>query len=171
MNFLSAGWIWLYIGGFLMLAELLAPGFVVFFFGLAAATVGLLVMAVPESFHIGLAWQLALFSFFCVIYLVTLRRAAGTLLETAGAVRVGDVSEKKFVKSNTQKFGDFDDILVQYPRLSILQGGDGNPGQSDSIGDLFFCKAKLFTCAGYVFPHSFLVHTDGKISPYSPDGG
>lgn len=74
MNFLSAGWIWLYIGGFLMLAELLAPGFVVFFFGLAAATVGLFVMALPESFHVGLAWQLALFSFFSVLYLVTLRR-------------------------------------------------------------------------------------------------
>ena len=74
MNFLSAGWIWLYIGGFLMLAELLAPGFVVFFFGLAAATVGFFVMALPESFHIGLAWQLALFSFFSILYLVTLRR-------------------------------------------------------------------------------------------------
>ena len=74
MNFLSAGWIWLYIGAFLMLAELLAPGFVVFFFGLAAATVGLLILCLPETFSLGLAWQLALFSFFCVLYLVTLRR-------------------------------------------------------------------------------------------------
>ena len=74
MNFLSAGWIWLYIGAFLMLAELLAPGFVVFFFGLAAATVGLLIFCLPETFHLSLAWQLALFSFFCVLYLVTLRR-------------------------------------------------------------------------------------------------
>jgi len=74
MNFLSAGWIWLYIGGFLMLAELMAPGFVVFFFGLAAATVGLLMLVLPESFHLGLAWQLALFSFFSILYLVTLRR-------------------------------------------------------------------------------------------------
>lgn len=57
-----------------MLAELLAPGFVVFFFGLAAATVGLFIMILPESFHLTLTWQLALFSFFCVLYLVTLRR-------------------------------------------------------------------------------------------------
>ncbi len=74
MNFLSAGWIWLYVGGFLMLAELLAPGFVVFFFGLAAATVGLLILALPEAFHLSLTWQLGLFSFFCILYLVTLRR-------------------------------------------------------------------------------------------------
>ena len=88
MNFLSAGWIWLYIGGFLMLAELLAPGFVVFFFGLAAATVGLFVMAVPESFHVGLAWQLALFSFFSVLYLVTLRRYVKSVF-------LGDTDESK----------------------------------------------------------------------------
>lgn len=74
MNFLSAGWIWLYIGAFMMLAELLAPGFVIFFFGLAAATVGLLIQCLPETFSLSLTWQFALFSFFCVLYLVTLRR-------------------------------------------------------------------------------------------------
>ena len=74
MNFLSAGWIWLYVGAFLMLAELLAPGFVVFFFGLAAATVGVFIMVLPDSFHLALTWQLALFSFFSILYLVTLRR-------------------------------------------------------------------------------------------------
>ena len=35
----SCGWLWLYAGVGLMLAELLAPGFVVFFFGLSAASV------------------------------------------------------------------------------------------------------------------------------------
>ena len=75
MDFLSAGWIWLYIGAGLMLAEILIPGFVVFFFGLSAATLGVLLLAVPgDVFDLTMAWQLALFSLFSVLYLVTLRR-------------------------------------------------------------------------------------------------
>ena len=34
MDFLAARWLWLYAGAILMLAELMAPGFVVFFFGI-----------------------------------------------------------------------------------------------------------------------------------------
>lgn len=74
MGFLGAGWIWMYIGAALMFAELLTPGFVMFFFGLSAATVGALVLLLPGDFHLSLMWQLALFSFFSILYLVTLRR-------------------------------------------------------------------------------------------------
>jgi membrane protein implicated in regulation of membrane protease activity len=74
MDFLDAGWLWLYAGAGLMLAEILMPGFVVFFFGLSAATLGALILVLPEAFHLTLAWQLALFSIFSVVYLVTLRR-------------------------------------------------------------------------------------------------
>ena len=74
MDFLAAKWIWLYLGAFLMLAEILAPGFVIFFFGLAAATIGLLMFVLPASFELSLTWQVALFSFFSILYLVTLRR-------------------------------------------------------------------------------------------------
>ena len=74
MDFLSVGWIWLYVGAGLMLAEILTPGFVMFFFGLSAATVGLLVLLLPAPFNPSLMWQLALFSLFSLIYLVTLRR-------------------------------------------------------------------------------------------------
>ena len=74
MDFLAAKWLWLYAGAFLMLAELMAPGFVVFFFGLAAATVGLAMFVLPEAFHLTPTWQVALFSFFSILYLVTLRR-------------------------------------------------------------------------------------------------
>ena len=74
MDFLAAKWIWLYVGAFLMLAEILAPGFVVFFFGLAAATIGLLLFVLPSGFELSLSWQMALFSFFSILYLVTLRR-------------------------------------------------------------------------------------------------
>ena len=46
----SCSWLWLYAGAFLMLLELLAPGFVIFFFGLSAATVGLCRAAFGEAF-------------------------------------------------------------------------------------------------------------------------
>ena len=60
----SCGWLWLYAGAGLMLAELLAPGFVVFFFGLSAASVGLCRFAFGEA--LTPTWQLA--------YLLFLRR-------------------------------------------------------------------------------------------------
>ena len=103
MDFLSAKWIWLYVGAFLMLAEILAPGFVVFFFGLAASTIGLLLFVLPSAFDMSLTWQMALFSFFSILYLVTLRRYmkavfAGDTDESSGidaeyAGRVAKVTE------------------------------------------------------------------------------
>ena len=88
MDFLAAKWLWLYAGAFLMLAELMAPGFVVFFFGLAAATVGLVMFALPEAFHLTPTWQVALFSFFSILYLVTLRRYVKSVF-------LGDTDESK----------------------------------------------------------------------------
>ena len=68
----SCAWLWVYAGAFLMLMELLAPGFVIFFFGLSAATVGLCRALLCNAF--GLTWQLAAFSGFAILYLVVLRR-------------------------------------------------------------------------------------------------
>lgn len=66
------GWLWLYFGAFLMLMEFFAPGFVIFFFGLSAATVGVIRMAAGDAFSS--TWQVAAFSGFSVLYLVLLRR-------------------------------------------------------------------------------------------------
>ncbi len=68
----SADWIWLYAGAALMMLELISPGFVVFFFGLAAATTGVLTMVAGDSFEA--MWQLLAFAGFSVVYLVFLRR-------------------------------------------------------------------------------------------------
>ena len=68
----DCGWLWLFAGAALMLLELVTPGFVLFFFGLAAATVGGIRLAVGEAFT--LAAQLAAFSVLSVVYLVALRR-------------------------------------------------------------------------------------------------
>ncbi len=69
MDFLSPVWLWMYAGAFLMLAELISPGFVVFFFGLAAATVSALKWMFPS---LPLWGQLAAFSVFSIIYLLVL---------------------------------------------------------------------------------------------------
>ena len=68
----TCAWLWLYAGAFLMLMELLAPGFVLFFFGMSAGTVGLCRFAFGEAF--GPTWQIAAFSAFSILYLVVLRR-------------------------------------------------------------------------------------------------
>ena len=54
-----------------MLAELASPGFVVFFFGLAAATVSLLKWMFPS---LPLWGQLAAFSVLSILYLLVLRK-------------------------------------------------------------------------------------------------
>ena len=54
-----------------MLAELASPGFVIFFFGLGAATVAGAKWLIPG---LSLSWQLALFSIFSVFYLIVLRK-------------------------------------------------------------------------------------------------
>ncbi|MGN0853331.1 MAG: NfeD family protein [Kiritimatiellia bacterium] len=71
MDLTAASWVWLYAGAFLMLAELASPGFVIFFFGLGAATVALAKWLFPS---LPLSGQLALFSVFSILYLVVLRR-------------------------------------------------------------------------------------------------
>ena len=92
MDFLAAKWVWLYLGAFLMFAEIMAPGFVIFFFGLAAATVGGFLFLVPEGFNVTLAWQLGLFSLFSILYLVTLRRYAKSIF-------LGDTAQTKEIDS------------------------------------------------------------------------
>lgn len=69
---LSCAWLWVYLGAFLMLMELLSPGFVIFFFGLSAMTVGVCRFAFGEAFT--LTGQLAAFSIFAILYLFFLRR-------------------------------------------------------------------------------------------------
>ena len=69
---LSCAWLWIYAGAALMLLELIAPGFILCFFGLSAATVGVLRFVFGEVFT--LTWQFAAFSVFSVLYIVILRR-------------------------------------------------------------------------------------------------
>ena len=68
-------WVWLFVGVILMLMEILAPGFVIFFFGLAAATLGVVLFAVDLS----ATMQIVSFTALCILYLFTLRRIAKSI--------------------------------------------------------------------------------------------
>lgn len=73
----TADWIWLYVGSALMMLELISPGFVVFFFGLAAATTGVLTMFAEDAFTT--IWQVLTFAGLSIVYLVFLRRVVKKL--------------------------------------------------------------------------------------------
>ena len=68
----SCAWLWIYAGLALMLLELVVPGFILCFFGLSAATVGLLRFALGDT--LTLTGQLAAFSVLSILYIVALRR-------------------------------------------------------------------------------------------------
>ena len=82
----TCAWLWIYAGSAMVLLELIVPGFVVCFFGLAAATVGVLKFALGDS--LTMTGQLAAFSVFTILYIVLFRRAlkrvfVGSKVETA----------------------------------------------------------------------------------------
>lgn len=112
----SCAWIWLYIGAFLMFMELLAPGFVIFFFGLSAATVGFCRFAFGEAFT--LTWQLAAFSAFAIIYLAALRRALRQLF--SGTAKKSGVD---FDNENVGRIGTVTEAIVP-PRTGRVAIGD-----------------------------------------------
>lgn len=99
---ITCAWLWVYIGAGLVLLELVVPGFILCFFGLSAATVGVLRFALGECFT--LTWQLAAFSAFSVLYILLLRRflkrifvgsqvQAGTDFEHESVGRIGRVTQ------------------------------------------------------------------------------
>ena len=109
----SCGWLWLYLGAFLMAAELAAPGFVIFFFGLSAATVGLLRFALGDSFS--LIWQLAAFSFFSIVYLVLLRRWVKSVFS-------GDSTKSDFGNDSVGRIGKTTEAICPPKPGRILLG-------------------------------------------------
>jgi membrane protein implicated in regulation of membrane protease activity len=71
--------------------ELMAPGFVVFFFGLSACTVGICRFALGEAFTP--VWQISAFSVFSVLYIVILRRLIKSVFvgeKSVGGERLSD---------------------------------------------------------------------------------
>ena len=63
---IEPGWVWLIVGVVLFVVDVLAPGFYMTWFGLAAIAVGVLVFAVPMETN----WQILAFCGACVIFLM-----------------------------------------------------------------------------------------------------
>ena len=64
-------WYWLILGIVLLVSEFFLPGFIIFFFGVAACAVSVITFGAPK---LGLAWQILIFAIFSVILLVLSRR-------------------------------------------------------------------------------------------------
>ena len=67
MGFEILWWYWVAFGMLLMLAEIFVPSFTIFWFGLAAQIVALLVGLFPE---IALSWQLTCWAFSSIIFTI-----------------------------------------------------------------------------------------------------
>ena len=64
-------WCWLILGMILLMSEFFIPGFIIFFFGVAACLVGVVTFFVPE---LGLVWQILTFIIASVMLLILSRR-------------------------------------------------------------------------------------------------
>lgn len=97
MYFIDPALYWLIIGVMLFFLELALPGFILFFFGLAALITALVAWLTP----IGIAWQLALFIVSSVVSLMTLR----------------DVIQRNFFKQKDADVGEEadEDVMLAAP--------------------------------------------------------
>lgn len=74
MYFIDPALYWLIIGVMLLFFELALPGFILFFFGLAAMITAVVAWLTP----LGIAWQLGIFIVSSVVSVMTLRNAIQT---------------------------------------------------------------------------------------------
>ncbi len=99
-----------------MFLELLSPGFVVFFFGLSAVSVGCLRMVLGEGFT--LTWQISVFAALCVVYLMFLRRLLKRLF-----FGMSETSATNFENEFVGRVGRITEAVVP-PRTGRVQIGD-----------------------------------------------
>lgn len=110
----TCAWLWMYAGAAMMLLELLAPGFVIFFFGLAAASVGLLRFWLGDT--LTPTWQMIAFSAFSILYLAVIRRWLKGVF-----TGVKSVSDENFDSDYIGRIGKItSDILPPMPGRVII---------------------------------------------------
>ena len=64
-------WCWLIFGMILLVSEFFIPGFIIFFFGVGACLVSIIMFFAPK---LGMAWQLLIFALASVTLLIISRR-------------------------------------------------------------------------------------------------
>ena len=84
---------WLYLGVALIVIEVMTPGLVSLFFGLAALTLALLTWLIPP-FAGAAGWQWIVFSLLSVVYILLLRKSLKRVFN--GDKEVSDVANDEF---------------------------------------------------------------------------
>lgn len=110
------GWVWLIVAAVLFALDILAPGFYMVWFGLAAASVGFLVFAVPIETN----WQILAFCAACIGFLII-----GRALWSG---RRADVSDKPLLNQRAQQLIGRTFVLVR-----PIQGGQGRIIAGDGV--------------------------------------
>jgi membrane protein implicated in regulation of membrane protease activity len=111
------GWIWLAIGATLFTLDVLAPGFFLLWFALAAGLVGVLLFAVPMD----VTWQVLAFCVASVVSLLAARRLWG-----AGSGN--DVSDKPLLNQRAQQF-----VGRSFRLATPIEGGQGRITAGDGL--------------------------------------
>lgn len=113
---LEPGWAWLILAAILFALDVLAPGFYMVWFGLAAAAVGVLVFAVPMDTE----WQILSFCAACV--------AALMIGRALWSGRRGDVSDKPLLNQRAQQL-----IGRTFVLATPMQSGQGRIKAGDGL--------------------------------------
>ncbi|MGF1622401.1 MAG: NfeD family protein [Rhodomicrobiaceae bacterium] len=110
------GWVWLIIAAALFTLDVLAPGFFMLWFGVAAMAVGLLVFAVP----LDATWQIVAFCVASVISLMIARLLWGG--------KRGDVSDKPLLNERARQLVGRTFVLA-----TAIRGGRGRVIAGDGM--------------------------------------
>jgi inner membrane protein len=111
------GWVWLIVGAVLFTLDVLAPGFFLLWFGLAAGAVGLILFAVPLT----TPWQIIAFCITSVISLFIAKRLWGS-------GRGGDVTDKPLLNQRA------DQLIGRTFRLATpIEAGQGRIVAGDGM--------------------------------------
>lgn len=113
---IEPGWAWLIIAVILFALDVLAPGFYMVWFALAAAAVGILVFAVPMDTE----WQILAFCAACIVSLII-----GRALWSG---RRADVSDKPLLNQRAQQL-----IGRTFVLATPIQGGQGRIKAGDGL--------------------------------------
>lgn len=123
-------WYWLILGMILLMSEFIVPGFIIFFFGVAACLVAVLTYFVPG---LDLFWEILIFIFSSIMLLIISRRYIPSVFK--GKNNICDVDV------------DLDDVSGQTATAVTDIPADGS-GKVEFRGSLWNAVTGEEICAG-----------------------
>jgi membrane protein implicated in regulation of membrane protease activity len=129
-SWLTPSVIWFFLGIVIFLFELAAPGFILFFFGLGAFLVAVLLL----FFDLPLVWQLLIFLSSSIVFIITLRRKFTLLFEG-------------FIHKKADPSKNIDDYTGK--RVRVIEGiNPPNRGKVELYGSSWIAEAAEAIPAG-----------------------